>query len=220
MNRPAQSLYQLNEGKVFWDPYKHLRVNGVHPHYRFASHERCINRDVPPNPIRHVQRPLEQFQRFSEELFPSSEFTIEGSMDSVRYHPLYNGIQPRFDGTKDDPIDLTTTLEDQIFYPPEGEECTAYKTTPQNDSAVILKEPCVVIDPLNPRNMLPYVSPKELAPEEEREREQEYRSWGEYMSSSTDSLDQFHKTYETTKIKRRRKRQSPRIKQRIKSILS
>ena len=122
MNRPAQSLYQLNEGKVFWDPYKHLRVNGVHPHYKFASHERCIDRKVPPNPIRHVQRPLEQFQRFNEELFPSSELTMEGSLDAVRYHPLYKGIRTKFDGTEDDPIDLTTTLEDHIFYLPEGEE--------------------------------------------------------------------------------------------------
>ena len=34
MDRPAQSLCQLNEGRVFWDPYKHLRVDGTHPHYK------------------------------------------------------------------------------------------------------------------------------------------------------------------------------------------
>ena len=47
---------------------------------------------------------------------------MEGSLDAVRYHPLYKGIRPKFDGTKEDPIDLTTTLEDHVFYPPEGEE--------------------------------------------------------------------------------------------------
>ena len=31
MDWPAQSLYQLNEGRVLWDPYNHLRVNGMHP---------------------------------------------------------------------------------------------------------------------------------------------------------------------------------------------
>ena len=121
MNRPVQSLYQLNEGKVFWDPYKHLRVNGIHTLYKFASNERCIDRKVPPNPNRHLQRPVEQFHRFSES-FPSSKFTMEGIMVSVRYHPLYKGIRPQFDGTRDDPVDSTTTLEDHILYPPEGEE--------------------------------------------------------------------------------------------------
>ena len=33
MDQPAQSLYQLNEGCIYWDPYKQLRVNGMHPHY-------------------------------------------------------------------------------------------------------------------------------------------------------------------------------------------
>ena len=99
---------------MFWDHYKHLRVNGIHPHYKFASHERCIDRKVPPNPIRHVQRPLEQFQRFDEERFPFTEFTMEGSMDTVGYHPLYNGFRPIGDGTRDDPVDLTT-LEDRSF---------------------------------------------------------------------------------------------------------
>ena len=55
VDRPAQSLYQLNEGKGFWDPFKHLRVNGLHPYYRWPIHENCIQRQIPPNPIRHVK---------------------------------------------------------------------------------------------------------------------------------------------------------------------
>ena len=101
-------FYQFNEGKVFWDPYKHLRVSGIHPHCKLASHERCIDRKDIPNPIRHVQRPVEEFQRFDEERFPYSEFTMEGTMDSVRYHPLYNGFRPTGDGTHDHPVDLAT----------------------------------------------------------------------------------------------------------------
>ena len=29
---PAQSVYQLNDGKVFWDPYKNLRNKGENPY--------------------------------------------------------------------------------------------------------------------------------------------------------------------------------------------
>ena len=95
MNRPAWSLYQLNEGKIFLDPYKHLRVNGIHPYYKFASHENCIDRKVPPYPIRHVQRPLEQFQRFDEERFTCSEFTMEGSLDSSDIIHCITGSGPQ-----------------------------------------------------------------------------------------------------------------------------
>ena len=56
--------------------------------------------------------------------------------------------------------------------------------------------------------MRPYVSPYRLALEEERESEQEYRSWGEYMSSSTNSLDQFAKTYQA-KMPPKRKSKTP-----------
>ena len=55
VDRPAQSLYQLNEGRVFWDPFKHLRVNGNHPYYKWPAHENCIDRSVLPDPIRHVK---------------------------------------------------------------------------------------------------------------------------------------------------------------------
>ena len=55
MDRPAQSLYQLNAGRVFWDPYKHIRVNNVHPYYKWSGHATCVNFEVPQNPVRHVQ---------------------------------------------------------------------------------------------------------------------------------------------------------------------
>ena len=57
----------------------------------------------------------------------------------------------------------------------------------------------MVAGQFEPRNMLTYLYPSKLVPEEERESEQEYRSWGEYVSSSTNSLDQFTKTYQAKK---------------------
>ena len=113
MDRPAQSLYQLNEGKVFWDSYKHLRVNGMHPYNKWPCHKGCIDRKIPPNPIRHVKRPTEQFERFDVRQFPNNQFTTKGKLDAVMYHPRYNGFRPHGSGTSDEPLDLTW-----IFYPP------------------------------------------------------------------------------------------------------
>ena len=151
-----------------------------------------------PNPIQHVKRPVEQFERFDEERFPRSEFTMEGTMDSVRYHSLYNGFRPIGDGTQDDPVDLTTQ-EDQIFYPPEGEEwfvspSEAGKYATTNESAIEPRGSCDIKDPFNLKNMRPYLSPKTLSPEEVKEREQEYSSWREYLSVSTNSLDQWQES--------------------------
>ena len=78
MDRPAQSLYQVIEVKVFWDPYKHLRVNGIHPYYNWPCHEACIKRKTPPNPIRHVKRPIEQFERF-DVAFRAESFQRRGN---------------------------------------------------------------------------------------------------------------------------------------------
>ena len=135
MDRPAQSLYQLNEGKVFWDPYKHLRVNGTHPYYKWPCHEGCIDRKIPPNPIHHVKRPTEQFERFDVRRFPSSKFTMKSKLDAMRYHPRYNGFRPRGSGNSDDPLDLTW-----IFYPPEGEELFIAQSQ-VDDSQATTQEP-------------------------------------------------------------------------------
>ena len=58
--------------------------------------------------------------------------------------------------------------------------------------------------PSDPINMLPYLSPNELVPEEEREQEPAYRNWGEYLSSSTNSLDQFAQTSNNKKASKRK----------------
>ena len=107
MDRPAQSLYQLNEGRVFWDPYKLLRVNGMHPHYRWPCHEQIINRGIPPNSIRHVKRPLEQFARFDVKHYPSSKLTSRGRIHISMYHPRYNGFKPKDLIDCDEPLDMS-----------------------------------------------------------------------------------------------------------------
>ena len=117
VDRPAQSLYQLNEGKVFWDPFKQIRVNGVHPYYRWPTHDNCIQRQITPNPIRHVKRPTEQFIKFSIERCPQSHFTTRERPDCVQYHPLYKGFSPLGDGSTSDLIDLTQN--NQMFCLPK-----------------------------------------------------------------------------------------------------
>ena len=90
-------------------------------------------------------------------------------------------------------MDLTT--HDQIFCPPTKEEWfkapsdEGIYTTPP---AVEPKKSCDLKNSLHPRNMLPYLSPRTLFIEEEREKKQEYRNWGEYVQTiSTSSLDQW-----------------------------
>ena len=171
MNRLAQSLYQLNAGRVFWDPNKHLRVNGVQPFYKFMYHARCIDSKVPPNQICHVKRPTEQFDKFDVQSFPQSEFTMEKTLDAVMYHSLYEGVRPLGlgMGTIDDPFDLTK--EEKIFQPPENQEwfipynINNYATVAE--SMVNLRGSYVVEDPLDPANMMTYLSPTSLLKEQE-----------------------------------------------------
>ena len=187
---PAQSLYQLNEGKVFCDPFKHLQVNGVHPYQRWSSHENCVQWQVPPNPIRHVKRPTEKFIKFSVEHFPHSHFTTKERPDCVFYHPLYRGFRPLGDGSTSGLVDLT--LNNPMFRPPDNQDWFI----PLNESDVPQSETHDVSTPrstaatidsqFNPNDMLPYLSPTSLfADEEERVRTRAVSNWGEYDNGSS-----------------------------------
>ena len=211
VDRPAQSLYQLNEGKVFWDPFKHLRVNGVHPYYRWPIHENCIQRQIPPNPIRHVKRPTEQFIKFSIEHFLYSHFTTREPPDCVQYHPLYSGFRPLGDGTTNDLVDLTknyvlvrsvttsyTVISSRdsnssrtMFWPPENQEWflspTEPDTTEMKSDTVVNQQPVAIIvdDPFDTNKMLPYLSPTSLfAEEEEAVTRRTESSWGRYDTAA------------------------------------
>ena len=113
---PAESVYQLNEGKVFWDSFKYLRNRGEHPYYRWYGHENAVNKNSPPNPVTHVQRPLYHGAKFDKRWYPSSEFDGRGQKDLVMYHQLYKGTTA---------IDLAhgqVLVYNNVFYPPENEE--------------------------------------------------------------------------------------------------
>ena len=62
----AQSVYQLNEGKVFCDPFKYLRNKGEHPYYRWFGHTNAVDKKRPPNSITQMQRPLAHGAKFDK----------------------------------------------------------------------------------------------------------------------------------------------------------
>ena len=86
VDRPAQSAYQSSKGQVFWDPDRHKQNVGDHPHYKFKWHYDQINKDVLPEPIKHLIRPLEIGARFTIEKYPRSEYKPRASY-MPNYHP-------------------------------------------------------------------------------------------------------------------------------------
>ena len=189
MDQPAQSLYQLNEGRVYWDPYKHLRVNGAHPHYSWPGHEAVINRESPPNPIRHVKRPLEQFARFNVKHYPGSKLTSRGRTDLVLYHPRYNGFKPRSLRDLDEPLDTSW-----MFYPPEGEEWIKRPRSEENEEREQehpAKPPESTRAPsghVEPRTMRPYLSPPRPTDQHQPPRP-DTEKWGNYKGNVASSYN-------------------------------
>ena len=91
LDKPAMSVYQLNDGKVFWDPYKHRRNQGEQPYYRWQGYRGIVNSDYPSVPAVHVQRPITHGEKFDKRWYPSSELSTRGPRDEVMYHPKYEG---------------------------------------------------------------------------------------------------------------------------------
>ena len=112
------SVYQLNDGKVFWDPYKHRRNQGEQPYYRWQGYRGIVNSDYPSVPAVHVQRPITHGEKFDKRWYPSSELSTRGPRDEVMYHPKYEGskVKDSLNGQILEPID-----DQSIFRPPEGE---------------------------------------------------------------------------------------------------
>ena len=197
VDRPAQSLYQLNEGKVFWDPFKHLRVCGVHPYYKWPAHESLVDRSLPPNPIRHVKRPTEQLMKFSVQRFPHSHFTTREPPDAVQYHPSYKGFRPLGDGsTTSDLVDLTQN--NPMFWPPPGQEWfipVDDKFEHNNDQQASSQAMATIENTcFDNGDMLPYLSPTSLSTkEEEAVQESMASNWGCYHETTTnpESLKQW-----------------------------
>ena len=167
----------------FWDPFKHLRVNGVHPHYKCPVHESCIDRSILPSPIRHVKRPTEQFKKFSVERFPRSHFTTRDSPDCVQYHPLYVGFCVLGNGITSDFVDLTQN--NPMFCPPENQELFISSTEPDmphledNLMTQHRRDEAEVRNPFEVEHMLPYLSPTSLfVEEEEAVKRRTASNWG------------------------------------------
>ena len=201
VDRPAQSLYQLNEGKVFWDPFKHASVNGTHPYYKWPLHENCIDRSVPPNPIRHVKNPTEQFNKFGIEHFPHSHFTTREPADMVQYHPMYSGFRPLWDGTTHDLVDLIQG--NAMFWPPKNQEWFISSTKPdtpqlETDNVLISRLSATTVENhFDTDDMLPYLSPTSLfAKEEEAVKRRTASNWGGYDNGSSTRQDSLQRWQE------------------------
>ena len=192
MDQPAQSLYQLNEGRVYWDPYKHLRVNGLHPHYSWPGHEAVTNREIPPNPIRHVKRPLEQFARFPVKHYLGSKLTSRGRVDLVLYHPRYKGFKPKCMSELDEPLDMSW-----MFNPPNGEEwikrLISEESGPKSSELqqVTMSDPIVTAKQVDLQTMRPYLSPPRSIEQTQPSHRGEYK-WGSYKGNTAFSYVQEH----------------------------
>ena len=127
------SFFQLNEGKVFWDPYKHKRNKSEQPYYRWYVHANAVNNKLPPNPMVHVQRPIMHGEWFDKRWFPCSGFETRGTKDTVIYHPKYNGPKISVLSYKQPPEPID---EGSIFRPPEEKEwieAFSEKKTPRKE---------------------------------------------------------------------------------------
>ena len=182
-------------------------MNGSHPYYRWPIHENCIQREIPPNPIRHVKRPTEQFSKFGIENFPHSHFTTRESQDCVQYHPLYAGFRPLGDGTTNDLVDLMQ--DNPPFWPPENQEwflpsADTDTTETKSDTVVNQQRSSLIIDdPFDTDKMLPYLSPTSLfAEEEEAVKRRAEGNWGKLGTASTrrESLQRWQETKDDHEI--------------------
>ena len=167
-------------------------MNGIHPHYSWPGHEAVIKREVPPNPIRHVKRPLEQFARFNVKHYPGSKFTSRGRIDLVLYHPRYDGFKPRSLSDLDEPLDMGW-----IFYPPEGEKWIkrprSEEIGPKSSEVqqVTLSNPTVTAKQVDPQAMRPYLSPPRSIEQTQPPHRGEHK-WGSYKGKIASSYTQEH----------------------------
>ena len=76
--------------QVFWNPDRHRRNIGDHPHYKFKWYFDQINKDVLPDPVKHLRRPVDIGARFPVEVFPWSEYKPNEN-NSSNNHPDWKG---------------------------------------------------------------------------------------------------------------------------------
>ena len=194
---PAQSVYQLNEGKVFWDPHKFMRNKGEHPYYRWYGHENAVDKKRPPNPITHVQRPLYHGAKFEMRWYPSSDFSDRWQKDLVMYHPLYKGPTAT-DIAQGQRLDYSN-----IFYPPENKEWIIPHSSRQQTESTPKrrnkKKSQVQVEDkqLDNKNMRPYDEAEERAiPSTDVEHQPpSNNNWGSLQTKKTKDLSQWQQGY-------------------------
>ena len=91
VDKPAQSAYQLNDGRVFWDPSKHRRNKGYHPYYRNREYTLLIDKDTPLSPVTYIMRPRERLAKFDDERFQTSAYNPYGAKYDVQHYPKWKG---------------------------------------------------------------------------------------------------------------------------------
>ena len=179
MEMPAMSVYQLNECKVFWDPYKHRRNKGEQPYYRWYGHANAVNDKLPPNPMVHVQRPTMHGEKFSRRWYPSSGFDTRGPKDQVMYHPKYKG--PKVSDLMNNPNWRSIAKED-IFQPPEGEEWIekfSEKRTPRkSEKKAKIANRQIDADPFDTKQMRPYREEAQYSNTNEEYSPENRARWG------------------------------------------
>ena len=175
MDRPAQSAYQLSKGQVFWDPDRHKRNVGDQPHYKFRWHFEQINKDVPPDPLKHLVRPLEIGARFNISDYPCSE-----------YKPVPNYIpnkHPDWQGWRvSEPVMVNLTKGRKAYMGEVRPDTSAHIFQPLIDEGWIKPYDEYAIEsqpttsaqaseriPVQLRDLRPYITPQEMRAREWRE---------------------------------------------------
>jgi len=194
----------MNKGQVFWDPDRHRRNAGDHPHYKFKWHFDQINKEVPPDPVKHLKRPLEIGARFSIEKFAWSEYQPITNSDS-HYHPEWKGwrVSEPFmnnltNGRKVYMGEVRPDTSAPIFYPPMGQgwiipyeerESTKPSTSAQSNNQI----------PQHLLDVLPYATPEELRAREWRERDMpdmgDPHTWGQLKPRTSPTINQWQEDH-------------------------
>ena len=160
---------------MFWDPDRHRRNIADHPKYKFKWHFDQINKDVPPDPARHLKKPVDIGARFPIKVFPWSEYKPNQNSHS-NYHPDWKGwrvsepfMNNHTNGRKVYLGEVRPDTSAPIFYPSfEKGWIIPYEDRPISPKPTTSRQGTEKI-PVHLRDMRPYITPEEMRAREWRE---------------------------------------------------
>ena len=208
VDRPAQSAYQLSKGQVFWDPDRYKRNVGDHPHYKFKWHFDQIDKDVPPDPIKHLKRPTEIGARFPVDEYPWSEYK-----PSPKYIPNYH---PDWKGWRvSDPVMINLTNRRKtymgevrpdtsapIFQPLMGQGWIKEFDENDMEPAPITSAQSSGQIPAHLKDLRPYITPQEMRARDWRETSMpgisDIKTWGQLRPRESLTINQWQGTQMST----------------------